>query len=72
MAQDQFDAGPKVADGTSVVPGDLLFFGPSRSDVEHVGVYVGEGQMIDAPHTGAAVREENAGWSDFVGATRPG
>jgi cell wall-associated NlpC family hydrolase len=40
--------------------------------VEHVGIYVGAGEMIDAPHTGTVVREEPGDWNDFVGATRPG
>jgi len=71
VAQDQFDAGPLVTDAT-VSPGDLLFFGTSLGAIGHVGIYVGGGQMIDAPHTGALVRLEAAGWSDFVGATRPG
>ncbi len=72
VAQDQFDAGPAVADRTAVVPGDLLFYGRSTRAVEHVGIYVGAGEMIDAPHAGAVVREEPAGWGDFVGATQPG
>lgn len=33
-------------------PGDLVFFG---SSLYHVGIYVGGGQMIHAPHTGAVV-----------------
>ncbi len=38
----------------SLQPGDLVFFGgPSFS--YHVGIYVGGGQMINAPHTGAVV-----------------
>ncbi len=71
VAQDQFDAGPPVPDGTGVEPGDLLFFGSGGGGVDHVGLYVGAGEMIDAPHTGAAVRLENADWPDLVGATRP-
>ncbi|HUA96548.1 MAG TPA: bifunctional lytic transglycosylase/C40 family peptidase [Acidimicrobiales bacterium] len=72
VAQDQFNRGPAVPDGTVVRPGDLLFFGSSTHAVEHVGIYVGSGEMIDAPHTGAVVREEGAAWSNLVGATRPG
>jgi cell wall-associated NlpC family hydrolase len=72
VAQDQYDAGPQVAPGDPLQPGDLVFFGPSPAQVEHVGIYVGGGDMIDAPHTGAVVRVESAGWPDFVGATRPG
>jgi cell wall-associated NlpC family hydrolase len=34
-------------------PGDLVFF---YSDLSHVGIYVGNGQMIHAPHTGDVVR----------------
>lgn len=72
VAQDQFDVGPPVPAATTVEPGDLLFFGESSATVEHVGLYVGGGQMIDAPHTGTVVRVEAADWPDFVGATRPG
>jgi cell wall-associated NlpC family hydrolase len=71
VAQDQFDAGPVVTDAT-VQPGDLLFFGSGPTGVDHVGIYAGDGLMVDAPHTGAVVRVENADWSGLVGATRPG
>ncbi len=72
VAQAQFDAGPLVPGHTTVRPGDLVFYGSGTSGVDHVGLYVGAGQMIDAPHTGADVRFDNANWSDLVGATRPG
>jgi len=72
VAQDQFDAGPPVPDGSPVHPGDLLFFGSGPRGVDHVGIYVGSGLMVDAPHTGAVVRVEPAAWNDLVGATRPG
>jgi cell wall-associated NlpC family hydrolase len=71
VAQDQFDAGPPVADGSGVEPGDLVFFGSGPTGVDHVGLYVGGGEMIDAPHTGALVRFDSATWSDLVGVTRP-
>jgi cell wall-associated NlpC family hydrolase len=71
VAQDQFDAGPDVPPSTSVEPGDLVFFGTGPTGVDHVGIYVGAGEMIDAPHTGALVRFDDAGWSGLVGATRP-
>jgi len=72
VAQDQFDAGPAVGDGANVQPGDLVYFGSGASAVDHVGIYVGGGLMLDAPHSGALVRLEPAGWPGFVGATRPG
>jgi len=37
-------------------PGDLVFFGESGPGSHHVGLYVGNDQMIEAPHTGAFVR----------------
>src|SRR3954469_10140338 len=54
--------------------GDLVFFAYDTSDastIHHVGIYVGNGQMIDAPHTGANVRYDYAFRSDYIGATRP-
>jgi cell wall-associated NlpC family hydrolase len=41
----------------SLAPGDLLFFrgGEPITDLGHVGMYVGQGLMVDAPHTGADV-----------------
>ncbi|HEX3793774.1 MAG TPA: C40 family peptidase [Acidimicrobiales bacterium] len=80
VAQDQFDNVPAVPVGSSLEPGDLVFFGSGPRDVSHVGLYIGGGQMIDAPHTGAFVRIEatpttpGARFGDdvYVGATRPG
>jgi peptidoglycan DL-endopeptidase CwlO len=50
-------------------PGDLVFFG---GDLHHVGLFIGGGMMIDAPHTGAWVRYASVYGSDFAGAVRPG
>ena len=72
VAQAQFDAGPAVPGDTTVRPGDLIFFGTGTSGVDHVGLYVGAGEMVDAPHTGANVRLDDADWPDLVGVTRPG
>jgi len=72
-AQAQFDLGPAIP-ADSIKPGDLVFFGAGPSAVDHVGVYVGDGQMIDAPHSGAVVRLDFIDGFDpaYVGATRPG
>ena len=40
-------------------PGDLVFFGSDGPSSHHVGLYVGNGTMIDAPHTGADVQYDN-------------
>lgn len=39
-------------------PGDLVFFGASTSSTEHVGVYIGNGQMINAYATGTVVETD--------------
>lgn len=51
-----------------IQPGDLVFFG---RPVHHVGIYVGGGNMIHAPHTGDVVRIAPAFYADYVGAARP-
>ena len=48
-------------------PGDLVFFFP---DISHVGIYVGNGLMIDAPDFGVPVHVEPVYWSAYVGAVR--
>jgi peptidoglycan DL-endopeptidase CwlO len=47
-------------------PGDLVFFGYSGPSSHHVGLYVGDGQMIEAPHTGAVVRYSSIYRSDLL------
>lgn len=53
-------------------PGDLIFFGsPVGGTQEHVGIYLGGGTMIDAPHTGATVRLDRvAGFENLLGIRR--
>jgi cell wall-associated NlpC family hydrolase len=49
--------GQQVTDYSQLQVGDMLYVHGSQGDFGHVGVYVGGGQVIDAPHTGAFVRE---------------
>lgn len=37
-------------------PGDLVFFGDDPAAIHHVGLYVGDGRMIEAPRSGLTVR----------------
>jgi len=53
VSADQARVGAKVASLAEAKPGDLVFFG---SPVDHVGIYAGDGKMIEAPHRGARVR----------------
>jgi cell wall-associated NlpC family hydrolase len=50
-------------------PGDLVFF---YQPVDHVGIYVGNGEMIDAPHTGASVEYDPIWWNVLDGFGRVG
>lgn len=54
---------------SAIQPGDLVFF---YQPVDHVGIYVGGGEMIDAPHTGADVRYETIFEPGLDGAGRVG
>ncbi|MCB1302057.1 MAG: C40 family peptidase, partial [Tetrasphaera sp.] len=47
-------------------PGDLVFFGSSGESSHHMGLYVGGGQMIEAPYTGAVIRYASIYRSDLV------
>jgi cell wall-associated NlpC family hydrolase len=73
-AQQQFDAGPRRKPTTALQPGDLLFFGAAPTAVGHVGIFIGDGLMVDAPHAGAVVRLDRvAGFTPaYLGATAPG
>jgi len=71
VAQAQFDAGPHIGPGTTLIAGDLVFFGSSPAAVDHVGMALGDGTMVDAPHTGARVRVEPIWSAGYLGATRP-
>lgn len=50
-------------------PGDLVFFGTS-SNPHHMGIYVGNGAYIHAPHTGDVIKISTLGRSDYLTARR--
>jgi cell wall-associated NlpC family hydrolase len=78
-AQDQYDATAHLPAGVEPQPGDLVFFGAGPHAVDHVGIALGDGRMVDAPHTGADVRYDTIpatvgasyGELTYLGATRP-
>jgi cell wall-associated NlpC family hydrolase len=55
--------------------GDLLFYATNNADpntIHHVGIYIGGGQMVDAPYTGVNVRIDSMyGPGVPIGAVRP-
>lgn len=58
-SENQATVGTPVGSLNSAKPGDLLFFAGSDGTASapgHVGIYVGNGEMIDAPYTGTRVQ----------------
>ena len=48
-------------------PGDLVFF---YADISHVGIFIGNGLMVDAATYGVGVVVQPVDWSNYVGAVR--
>jgi cell wall-associated NlpC family hydrolase len=70
----QWDQGQRISSRSALEPGDLMFFAYDTSDpstIHHVAMYIGNGQMIEAPFTGEVVRVTSYDRSDFIGGTRP-
>ncbi|MET7797185.1 C40 family peptidase [Streptomyces decoyicus] len=65
---DQVKVGQRIAT-KDLKAGDLVFF---YDDISHVGMYIGGGKMIHAPHPGANVREESIYYMPIYGSVRPG
>ena len=64
----QWNSGVHVS-RSQLQPGDLVFF---FADLGHVGMYVGNGLMVDAPTYGVPVHVEPVLWSAYAGAVRIG
>ena len=67
FAASQYRMLPKVP-LDQLQPGDLVFF---YSDLHHVGLYIGNGQMVQAPRTGDVVKISPLAGRNLVGAARP-
>lgn len=63
---DQWNEGQHIS-RSQLQPGDLVFF---FSDISHVGMYIGNGLMVDAPSFGQSVQVQPVFWSAYVGAVR--
>ena len=64
----QFGSGPRIA-ASDLQPGDLVFY---YSPISHVGMYIGNGMIVDAANPGTGVRVAGLYSMPFVGAVRPG
>ncbi|MBB2990527.1 cell wall-associated NlpC family hydrolase [Mycolicibacterium iranicum] len=62
----QYNAGRKVP-SSQMRRGDMIFYGPNAS--QHVAMYLGDGQMLEAPYTGSVVKispVRTSGMTPFV------
>ncbi len=66
-AEAQYEMFPHV-DMDQLQPGDLVTYG---DPIHHVGMFIGNGQMVQAPETGDVVKVSSIYRPDFAGASRP-
>jgi cell wall-associated NlpC family hydrolase len=73
-AAQQWHAGRHILDPAAVQAGDLVFYASDLANpatIHHVGLYIGAGNMINAPNAGAVIRVQPAFRGDYIGAVRP-
>lgn len=72
-ADTQFRSVPAVPPTEQPKMGDLVFYGNPATRIHHVGLYLGDGLMINAPDVGMAVQitTYHVPGDDYVGAGRP-
>ena len=72
-SREQYKAGDPVT-RNNLQDGDLVFFGASEDNINHVGIYVGSGKFVHAPRRGEDIRvtsiDENYFEKRFIGARR--
>jgi cell wall-associated NlpC family hydrolase len=69
----QYTALPKVS-RANLQRGDLVFWATDTrrpSTIHHVAIYLGDGQILEAPESGKTVRITSMRWSGFIGGARP-
>jgi cell wall-associated NlpC family hydrolase len=69
----QYPALPKVS-RSDLQRGDLVFWATNTrnpSTIHHVAIYLGNGQILEAPESGSVVRVTSMRWGGFIGGARP-
>jgi len=72
-SREQWYAGPHVG-LAELAAGDLLFWATDPANpatIHHVALYIGNGMMIAAPHSGAVVQVQPVYYTGYIGAVRP-
>lgn len=72
VTYDQVKVGVGIADKDQLQAGDLIFFNGDTGNRPngHVGIYLGNDMMIDAPHTGATVGHRKVNWNNVTAMRR--
>ncbi|ABW12176.1 NLP/P60 protein [Parafrankia sp. EAN1pec] len=70
-AQTQYEAGPVVPPGEPLQIGDLVYYG-TATNIHHVAIYIGNGQMITAPGDNKVVRIALYRWKEMTISERQG
>ncbi|WP_299953864.1 C40 family peptidase [uncultured Modestobacter sp.] len=69
----QYQALPKVS-RSDLQRGDLVFWATNTSNpstIHHVAIYLGGGQILEAPQSGSVIRVTSMRWGGFIGGARP-
>ncbi len=64
----QYSSGPQISE-SELQPGDLVFY---YSPISHVGIYIGNGQIVNALNPGSGVQISGLHDMPYSGAVRPG
>lgn len=56
ISRDMANVGELIRDPKALTEGDLVFFSRRGSRVDHVGIYLGNGEFVHAPRTGKDVQ----------------
>jgi hypothetical protein len=73
-AQDLYNATAQNVVIGNPTPGDLVFFdvaGGGTSHIDHVGIYIGNYEMVVAPETGENIQTQPYDWPDLAAVTSP-
>jgi len=69
----QYQALPKVS-RADLQRGDLVFWATNTNNpgtIHHVAIYLGGGQILEAPQSGSVIRVTSMRWGGFIGGARP-
>jgi len=70
----QYQQGQKISQN-DLQRGDLVFYANNTSDpntIHHVAIWMGDGNILEAPQSGSVVKISPMRWSGYIGASRPG